>query len=165
MVNFKPNPKDSIAIGIWAVMGLFSWQISIYVFRFWISPLVPPAVGFVKKAGASNLVVITLETLLSHIAEYVLYFGFALALGYFSKSTKFRIFGFVIAANAVALYYHLLQLFGYAKHYSHLPTSAIVWITQGLISILIVSPFFTIMGSRAGNTLKKGRAASPPAGA
>jgi len=46
-------------------------------------------------------------------------------------------------------------LFGYTKHYLNLPTSAIIWITQGLISILVISPLFAIIGSLIGNRIKR----------
>ena len=155
MANSKSYPQDSIILLIWIITGFLSWCISIYFFNPLVLPIVPPAISFLENLGTPELFLITSNVLLSHISEYVLSFIFALALSYFSKATKSRIIGFIFAANAVSLYYHLLQLFGYTKHYSNLPTSAIIWIIQGLISILLISPFFAIIGSLLGRTLGK----------
>ena len=155
MANSKSYPQDSIILLIWIITGFISWYISIYFFNPLVLPIVPPAISFLENLGTPELFLITSNVLLSHISEYVLSFIFALALSYFSKATKSRIIGFIFAANAVSLYYHLLQLFGYTKHYSNLPTSAIIWIIQGLISILVISPLFAIIGSLIGNRIKR----------
>lgn len=150
---------------LWILTGFVCWYLSIYAFRFLVAPMVPAVIGFLKTTGACEPILITSETLLSHMSEYILCLACAMALGYASKPSGWRIIGFVFAANGVSLYYTVLQLSGYTRLYSQLPTSATTMMWQGLVSILVISPFFTIAGAFAGSAFKKSRAVLPIAGA
>lgn len=156
MTNDNTTLAAPTSLAIWILSGFFSWCLSTYIFTGLMLPVAFRITAAVSGIPTLSWAVPALRVLIPHIPAYLLGFVFCLILGRVSRVTIPRIGGFIVAANGVSLYYHMMQLAGLlTHHYGGSGSSALSWILLGLVSMLVISPFFIIMGSLAGRAMRK----------
>ena len=152
--SFQKNPASP---ALWMMSGIFSWYLYTYVFAGRGLPVIPGVINTLENSGAPRLLMPVFCVLIPHIPEYLLCFVFCFLLCLFSQFSRFGIIAFIIAANAVPLYYQLMQIYGYYKYYHDLQTAAPIMMGIGLMSTIVISPLFALMGGLAGNMDKQSK--------
>jgi len=133
--------------------GSVSWWLFTYLLSGVMLPLTFSLTAALDDIAFSQWAVPALKILMPHIPAYLLDLGFCLVLGMKSRVTILRVACFTVAANGVCLYYHVMQLTGSIAHGKD--ASGREWIILGMISPLIISPLFAVMGSLAGRSIRK----------
>ena len=64
--------------------------------------------------------------------------------------TGIRISGFIVAANAIPCYYHVLQFLGFFRHNAGLSLEPLGLMIPGFISCILISPFSAVLGGILG---------------
>ncbi len=135
---------------VWILAGFLSWCLYTYVLAGLVLPLVHGVISAAAGAGVSRVLVSVVEVLLRHIPEYLLGFGVCLVLARVYGLTGIRISGFIVAANAIPCYYHLLQFFGFFRHNAGLSLEPLGLMIPGFISCILISPFSAVLGGILG---------------
>ena len=149
---------------VWISAGVVSWCLSTYIFTRLLLPVTLSATAYLNENMASfSWAASALRVLIPQIPAYLLSFIFCMGLGRVSRVTLVRVAGFIVAAGGISLYYHLMQLAGYVGHHYEGGGSALDWMVLGMISLVFISPLFAVMGSLAGNMIRKRAVEKGPA--
>lgn len=149
----KPARQFQVPV-IWMLTGLLSWYLSGYLFSYLFSPSL---IGVVRKINVmvqSIFLRNIVNILFLRTPEFTLCFIFAVLLSFFTQSTKLRLLLFIIGAMAVSLYVQAESLIIYMRRYSEMPSWSVTWEFLGLMSILLIMPLLSFLGSQVGNYLK-----------
>jgi hypothetical protein len=142
---------------LWMLTGFLSWYLSIYLFSYILSPVL---INVVRKTNAiteSIFMKNMANMLFTKVADFTLCFIIAALLSFFTQSTNLRLSLFIIGAIAITLVVQVANLINYIRIYSELPSWAVTSELQGFISIVLIIPLLSFVGSKIGNYLKSRR--------
>jgi hypothetical protein len=151
----KSTHSQSFVIFVaWVLAGYITWWAALYVFSYGISSFTSPVLNSFKSAGYSQFSLILIQHVIFHIADYVLAFIACLILGYITGFKVVWLLGFVCGAITQKMFLAFNMVSAYHQHYESLPHWALSTLQQNAISMLLVLPLLSLLGSLLGGKLK-----------
>ena len=157
MLNNSRTDRQWLIPLMWLSIGFVSGYLSKFLFSYVLSPVLIKAVRATNANTQSDLLTKIINMCFANMADFMLCFLFAMVLSFFTKSTKLRLLLFVFGAIAINLYVQIEGLIGYMGFYAEFPSWAITSSMQGLVSLLLIIPFCSLAGSKAGTWIKMKR--------
>ncbi len=137
--------------GLWFCAGLWSWYLSTWIGSRILAPFFIQTIRSTNAISSSPVVKLAVNTLYSSGGDFFCCFILAFLFGFFSKPSTIRKLLFVSGAVGVDLYGLTNHLINYLRNFSEIPSWAMMAQVQGWVSIVLIIPLLTIIGSNMGH--------------
>lgn len=145
--------KQILISAIWLCAGYLASHVSVYLFSYLLSPVFIKMLRRINATAQSSLIKSIANIIYAHAADFLICFLFASILSYFTKFTKIRLSFFVFGAIAISMYIRVEGLIYHMGIYSEFPSWAVSSYVHGFISMLVIVPRVSYIGSNLGNYL------------
>ena len=138
---------------IWLCTGFLASYVSAYFFSYFLSPVFIRLLRDLNATSQSVIIKSMANIIFAYAADFLVCFIFASILSYFTKYTKVRLSLFVLGAIAISMYIRVEGLIYHMGIYSGRPSWAVSSYIHGFISLLLIVPFVSYIGSYLGSYL------------